>query len=128
MTAPRVFRRYVLFQVPGWAVTAVLCGLATRWPGLSPVTAFLLFSAWVAKDMLLYPWLRHGYVPGPGDSHRSLVGATGVAEQPLAPTGWVRVRGELWRARVRPEGAPLAKGAGVRVVDVDGMEIVVEPL
>jgi membrane-bound serine protease (ClpP class) len=128
VSAPRVFRRYLLFQLPGWVIVGTLCALAVRWPGISPATAVVLFAAWVAKDLLLYPWLRHGYVPGPADSHRSLVGATGVAEQALAPSGWVRVRGELWRARVRSGIAVLDKGAAVRVVEVDGMEIVVEPL
>ena len=128
MSAPRVLRRYLLFQLPGWVVVATLCGLATRWPGLSTSTALLLFAAWVVKDLLLYPWLRHGYVPGSGDAQRTLVGATGVAEQALAPSGWVRVRGELWRAHLRSGVSILEKGAAVRVVDVDGMEIVVEPL
>ena len=68
MSAPRVLRRYLLFQVPGWIIVAALCGLATRWPGLSPVTASVLFAAWVAKDLLLYPWLRHGYAPGGGEA------------------------------------------------------------
>ena len=126
MSAPSVFRRYLLFQVPGWIVAAALSAVSTRWPGFSWGTAALLFAAWVAKDLVLYRFVRHGYVPGDGETHRSLVGARGVAEQPLAPTGWVRVRGELWRAHLPPGAPPVAKGARVRVVAVDGMEIVVE--
>jgi membrane protein implicated in regulation of membrane protease activity len=124
--APSVFRRYLLFQVPGWIVAATLAAVSTHWPGLRWSTAVLLFAAWVAKDLALYRFVRHGYVPGDGEAHRSLLGARGVAEQPLAPTGWVRVRGELWRARLLPGATPVAKGSPVRVVAVDGMEIVVE--
>jgi membrane-bound serine protease (ClpP class) len=39
--------------------------------------------------------------------------------------GMVRVRGELWRARAR---APIPEGARVRVVDVDGLTVHVEPM
>jgi membrane-bound serine protease (ClpP class) len=39
--------------------------------------------------------------------------------------GMVRVRGELWRARAR---GPIPEGARVRVVDVDGLTVHVEPM
>jgi len=121
-----VVRRYLLFQVPGWIIAAALCVLSTQWPGFSPSTALLLFAAWVGKDLILYPWLRDAYAPVAGGTFRSLVGALGVVERPLDPQGWVRVRGELWRARGRNGVGVLERGARVRVVQVDGMEIVVE--
>lgn len=126
MKAPSVFRRYLLFQIPGWIVAAALAAASTGWPGLRWSTAALLFAAWVAKDLVLYRFVRHAYVPGDGEAHRSLLGARGFAEQTLAPTGWVRVRGELWRAHLPAGASPVAKGSAVRVVAVDGMEIVVE--
>ena len=42
-----------------------------------------------------------------------LVGQIGVVRQPLAPTGLVFVRGELWQAR--SNGEPLDPGTPVRV-------------
>ncbi len=54
----------------------------------------------------------------------ALVGQTGVARGPLSPEGQVLVHGELWRAVVR--GAPVAEGARVRVVDVNGLTLTVE--
>jgi membrane protein implicated in regulation of membrane protease activity len=124
--APSVFRRYLLFQIPGWIVAAALAAASTGWPGLRWSTAALLFAAWVAKDLVLYRFVRHGYVPGDGEANRALLGAKGLAEQSLAPTGWVRVRGELWRAHLLPGARPVARGAPVRVVALEGMEIVVE--
>lgn len=53
----------------------------------------------------------------------SLVGATGVAVDRLAPTGQVRVRGELWEARAPGE---VPSGATVRVTAVDGLVLAVE--
>ena len=55
----------------------------------------------------------------------ALVGQVGVAREALAPEGQVQVQGELWRAVAR--GAPVAAGARVRVVDVQGLTLTVEP-
>jgi membrane-bound serine protease (ClpP class) len=55
----------------------------------------------------------------------ALVGQVGVAREPLSPEGQVQVQGELWRAVAR--GAPVAAGARVRIVDVQGLTLTVEP-
>jgi len=55
----------------------------------------------------------------------ALVGQVGVAREDLAPSGQIQVQGELWRAVAR--GAPVAAGARVRVVDVQGLTLTVEP-
>ncbi len=47
----------------------------------------------------------------PTTGAEGLVGATGIAETPLAPEGWVRVSGEKWRAV-----GELAIGEGEKVV------------
>jgi len=55
----------------------------------------------------------------------ALIGQLGVAREALTPSGQVQVQGELWRAVAR--GAPVAAGARVRVVDVQGLTLTVEP-
>ena len=52
-----------------------------------------------------------------------LVGATGEVSERLAPSGQVRVLGELWEARSSSELPP---GSRVRVVAVDGLVLEVE--
>lgn len=52
-------------------------------------------------------------------------GATGVVRSPLVPEGFVFVAGELWRARSLEE--EIKVGASVRVVDLDGLTVIVEP-
>jgi membrane-bound serine protease (ClpP class) len=54
----------------------------------------------------------------------ALLGQTGVAREPLAPEGHVLVHGELWRAVAR--GTPVEAGSRVRVVDVNGLTLIVE--
>ncbi len=52
-----------------------------------------------------------------------LIGATGEATERLAPSGHIRVLGELWEARSSAEVPP---GARVRVVAVNGLTLEVE--
>jgi membrane-bound serine protease (ClpP class) len=52
-----------------------------------------------------------------------LVGATGEVTERLAPSGRIRVLGELWDARSSTELPP---GARVRVVAVNGLQLDVE--
>jgi membrane-bound serine protease (ClpP class) len=54
-----------------------------------------------------------------------MVDAAGVAKTDLEPLGKVLVHGELWDARARQ---PIAKGTRVRVREVDGLTLVVEPV
>ena len=55
----------------------------------------------------------------------NLVGAIGEVTDRLAPTGHIRVLGELWEARATSE---LPRGTAVRVVAVNGLELEVEPV
>ena len=53
-----------------------------------------------------------------------LVGATGEAATTLAPSGQIKVRGELWEAH---SDTPLQPGARVRVLAVDDLRLEVAP-
>jgi membrane-bound serine protease (ClpP class) len=55
----------------------------------------------------------------------ALMGAGGVAQTLIAPTGIAFAGGEAWSARSR--GPEIAPGTPVRVVDVEGLELIVEP-
>ena len=54
-----------------------------------------------------------------------LVGATGEVTERLAPSGHIRVLGELWQARSSTELPP---GSRVRVVAVHGLMLEVEAI
>src|SRR5207237_406355 len=53
---------------------------------------------------------------------QSMIGETGEAAGRLDPEGTVRVRGALWPARTN-RATPIAPGAGVRVVAIDGLRL-----
>jgi len=118
------WRKYVLLQVPTWVVAlAVVWGL-NRWVGLPWWAAVALFAGYVAKDFLLYPFLRRAYESG-ATGAAQLIGATGVAAERLAGKGYVRIRGELWQAEAAPGSPAIPEGARVRVESARGMVLVV---
>jgi membrane-bound serine protease (ClpP class) len=57
-----------------------------------------------------------------------LIGAVGEVRVPLDPEGQVFVGGALWRATVDDGAAPAAVGSRVRVREVDGLTLHVEPV
>ena len=116
--------RYWAFQLPGaLAVTGLLVALV-HWWDLSPRLAAGFLALWVLKDLALYPFVRKAYEPRSGGGADALVGAVATARDPLDPEGYVRVGHELWRARVR--GGTVEKGGAVRVLEVQGLTLVVE--
>ena len=55
----------------------------------------------------------------------ALVGAGGVAQTLIAPKGVAYANGEAWSAR--SAGPEIAAGSPLRVIGVDGLELIVEP-
>jgi membrane-bound serine protease (ClpP class) len=116
--------RYVLYHVPSATLAALL--LAWLWPktGQPSWIAAVVWLAWIGKDAVLYPFVRHAYEARPATGAERLVGETGVAGTGLAPEGQVRVRGELWRAR-SSDGAEVPAGTSVVVERAEGLTLFV---
>ena len=115
------FRRYLLWQAPSWvAVGAALLALS----GLADLPLWIVplwVAAFVTKDLLMYRVVRHTLEP----PRTRLVGARGRAVERLAPVGYVRVDGELWRAET--SGAEIEAGAPIVVREASGLTLRVEP-
>jgi membrane-bound serine protease (ClpP class) len=56
----------------------------------------------------------------------SIVGRFGYTRDKLDPKGQVQVGGETWMAELAPGQPPLEKGARVRILEIDGIRLVVE--
>jgi membrane-bound serine protease (ClpP class) len=115
----------------GGVVTLVLGGLTlfnpdvpnarvSIWTILPVAVVLVLFFATVVSAAL-----RARRMPRVDDRLR-VIGQVGVVQRELDPDGVVQVASESWSAR--STGAALEKGTSVRVVDVDGLRLVVEPL
>jgi membrane-bound ClpP family serine protease len=120
--------RYVLFQLPGWGIVGLL--LVWLWPrtGLDDWLGAAVLTAWVAKDLALYPLLRRAYEPTVETGGALLIGLEGVSRTRLDPAGYIAVRGELWRARISAGTPPIDEGTPVVVAGAAGLELSVAPV
>lgn len=125
--ALRPFARYLLLESPGWLLAGVLATFAHQWFAVSLELAVLLVALWVAKDLALYPWLRHAFAGDAPSESEKLVGASAVVQVALDPVGLVRLGHELWRAEAAAADRPIERGRPVRVRAVDGLTLQVEP-
>lgn len=118
-------RVYLLANLPNWLLAMSAGWAATRWAGVPAALAASMVTAWIAKDLLLYPYLRRFYHSEPAE--RRIVGERGIALSILQPGGFVRVHGEIWQAYVPSTIGRLPEGAHVTVRDIHGLLLVVEP-
>ena len=116
--------KYLLFQIPGWIITATALAVLVHWVSLPKWLAVLGFFGWLLKDLLVYPFFRRAYEPGVTGSAR-LVGSRGIAAGDLTPNGYIRVRGELWHAMVSPADRVVRSGTEVEIVGAERMEVFV---
>lgn len=123
----RTFRRYLLLEAPGWVLAAALLGFGVESFDLSIPIALLLLAAWIAKDLVLYPWLRDAYAADDPDASAALLGRIGEACDRLDRSGYVRLGSELWRAELAQGTPPVDGGGLVRVRAVHGLTLLVEP-
>ena len=119
--------RYALFQIPEWVLVLGVAVLLYR-RGLLPGWAGgLLVAASMAKDAALYPLLRTAYETDTSSAIERLIGLRGVAVETLAPRGYVRVHGELWKSEATAAGAEIPPGNAVTVHAVRGTTLLVRP-
>lgn len=120
----RTLARYVAMQTPGWTVAAVVCWTLWRYEVVAAVDAGVLLAAWVAKDLVLYPWLRRAFEPG-RDVLAAMIGREGTVCAALDPVGQVRIGSELWRARLARGSERAMPGDAVEIEAVEGLTLVV---
>jgi membrane-bound serine protease (ClpP class) len=82
-------------------------------------------GAWVFYVFAIPPFIRARFST-PTLGREGMIGELGTADVAVDPDGVVTVRGARWRARTN-RATPLARGATVRVVAVEGVVLEVEP-
>ena len=123
----RTITRYTLFQIPDLILLSLALAAAVRWWNFPVFAAYGLVAAWVAKDVILYPILRVAYEAGSSSGVEAIHGAFGVVTQPLAPSGYVRLGSERWKAELVCGSETISVGSAIRVVELRGLTLMVEP-
>lgn len=121
----RIVLRYSLIQLPGAVIALLVLILVRRWLGFDYWIVWLGLFLWVAKDAALFPFVWRSYDWEVAQGTDAMIGERGVAEERLAPSGYVRVRGELWQAKTAGPGDIVEKGGVVKVVGGKGLVLTV---
>ena len=122
----QVVMRYALFQIPGLVLLILILILVRRWVDFPSWFFWGSVFIWIVKDAVLFPFVWRAYDWSRSRDVHSLVGTEGIVEERLAPSGYIRVHGELWQAEMIREGPPIEKGEGVRIQGIRGLVLLVQ--
>jgi membrane-bound ClpP family serine protease len=117
--------RYLLFQIPQWLILAVFLWLLVDWNAVPRWAAQLFLLFWVMKDFVMFPLVRRAYENNTQTGAEKLIGAKAVAQEPLDPEGYVKINGELWKARADPAHQPIEQNRRVQVRAASGLTLIV---
>jgi membrane protein implicated in regulation of membrane protease activity len=123
----RTLIRYALLQVPELALFIVILLVIQHWVAFPAWLFWGAIAIWTIKDVVLYPFVWQAYSPDQSESVISLIDAKGIAKERLAPSGYIRVRGVLWKAELVEGYPPVAEGEAVRVNERRGLTLRVQP-
>ena len=121
----RVYLRYGLLMIPGTVVLVLILFVSQRWISIPPWLFWSIIGAWLAKDIIMFPYVWRAYdMNRPGIS-RSMIGECGIVKKRLDPSGYIQIGGELWRAESVEAGLPIEIGQVVKVIKMDGLKLYV---
>ena len=127
MWSNKILVKYALIQVPAIVILVVSLVLIRQWIDFPLYLILGIVALWVAKDIILYPLTWRAYDWDPSGDVNAMVGERAIANERLAPTGYVRVHGELWRAKITGHGSPVEKGKAVQIQGIRGLTLLVQP-
>jgi membrane protein implicated in regulation of membrane protease activity len=122
-----VYHRYILLNVPGLMAFILVLILVRQWLAMSEWLFWGLIAGWVAKEAVVLPFVWRAYHRDPSKETATLVGQQGITKKRLAPSGYIQVRGELWKAERIGAGPPVEIGRSVRIHKMEGLTLYVEP-
>jgi len=122
----QVVLRYALFQIPGLVLLILILIMVRRWVDFPLWFFWGSVLIWIVKDVVLFPFVWRAYDWSRSRDVHSLVGTEGIVEERLAPSGYIRVHGELWQAEMIREGPPIEKGEGVWIQGIRGLVLLVQ--
>jgi len=122
----RVLLKYILLQLPLIVLLPLFLFFIRQWVNIPVWIIWGMVALMVIKDIIMFPRVWRSYDQSHPGKGIFIVGMRGTATERLAPTGYIQVRSELWRAEVIEGGFPIEKGERVRVMGIDGLTLLVQ--
>jgi membrane-bound serine protease (ClpP class) len=123
----RIYLRYILLNIPAMVLIIMALILAQRWITIPIWLSLTIIFIWLIKDVILFPIVWRAYDWDRSGGLRSMIGKQGIARERLAPSGYVLVQGELWKAEIAEADQPIESGKFVQVVKMEGLKLFVIP-
>jgi membrane protein implicated in regulation of membrane protease activity len=121
-----ILLKYTLLQIPALALIILILVLLQQWMAIPIYVVWGIPILWVLKDIVLFPLTWRSYESHSRHDPHPMVGRYGIAQQALAPSGYVRVGGELWLAEIVGNEGSIEKGERIRVREVNGLKLLVD--
>lgn len=122
----RIVVRYSLLQLPALALIILILILIQRWIDVPWWLGWGFVALWAVKDAILFPFVWRSYDWNGSKVANTMVDACGTAKERLAPSGYVEVRGELWKAELMEDVGPIEAGESVKVQALRGLTLIVQ--
>ncbi len=126
-TSGHTILRYALLQLPELIVFTLVLLVLKAWFSVPLWLFIVLIVVWIAKDVIIYPFVWRAYDTSESGRSKGLVGEKGTVKEKLDPSGYIVVGSELWRAQLVHGNDPLEEGRKVKVKDAKGLTLLVEP-
>ena len=123
----RVYIRYGLLTIPGTVVLILILIVVRNWIQIPIWLWISIISLWVAKEIILFPLVWRAYDPLRSQASHAMIGKRGLTKERLAPTGYILVHGELWKAEKMVDEPPIEINKWVRVREIAGLKLFVVP-
>jgi membrane-bound serine protease (ClpP class) len=121
----RIVLKYGLFQMIGVTILLLVLTILRQWVNLSPMFVWGSVGLWIIKDIILLAFVWRAYEWEGSKGIHPLIGTQGVVIERLAPSGYIRVHGELWHAETMKEAVDIQEN--VRVQGNRGLTLLVQP-
>ena len=122
-----IYLRYILLNIPEFAAMILILIVIQYWVVIPVWLLWSIIGFWIVKDVILFPFIWRAWDWDRAGKSRAMIGERGVAKEKLIPAGYVKIRGELWRAEKIGEGPPIEEGQPVRVKKMEGLTLFVVP-
>ena len=123
----RVYIRYGLLAIPGTAMLILVLAVVQNWLPIPFWLWVILLILWIAKEVILFPFTWRAYDHNGSEVSSLMIGERGYTRERLAPTGYIQVQSELWKAEIMPGESSIEKDKWVRIMKREGLRLFVAP-
>jgi membrane protein implicated in regulation of membrane protease activity len=122
----RAIIKYVLLHIAELILLIIALAVFNKFIKVPIWLMVVIISVWIAKDIALFQKVWKAYDSNHPSQMELLIGMDGIVMDQLDSVGYVKVKGELWKAEITDPRFPVKKGDKIKVNGVKGMKLTVE--